>query len=100
MLRRNGAEAYFAGLPKDVSRAATIKLAQLLESMIPDTDNREKLLQGLIATGDVPGLDERIKQLMDQTHSEIQRLSQTSHALPPPRTWLDRISLNEEVTHA
>jgi hypothetical protein len=99
MLRRNGAEAYFAGLPKDVSRAATIKLAQLLESMIPDTDNREKLLQGLIATGDVPGLDERIRQLMDQTHSEMQRLSQRHHALPPPRIWLDRIALNTGVTH-
>ena len=100
MLRRNGADAYLAGLPKDVTRAATIKLAQLLESMIPDTDNREKLLQGLIATGEIPGLDERIKQLMDQTHSEMQRLSQRYHALPPPRTWLDRIALNDEATYA
>jgi hypothetical protein len=100
MLRRNGAEAYFAGLPKDVSRAATIELAQLLESMIPDADNREKLLHGLIATGDVPGLDERIKQLMDKTHIEMQRLSRKCHALPSPRTWLDRIALNDGGTYA
>lgn len=100
MLRRNGAESYLAGLPKDVIRAAMIELAQLLESMIPDADNREKLLQGLIATGDVPGLDERIKQLMDQTNSEMQRLSRRNHALPSPRTWLDRIAVNKEVTHA
>lgn len=99
MLRRNGAEAYLAGLPKDVSRVATIELAQLLESMIPDADNRDKLLSGLIATGDVPGLDEGIRQLMNHTSFEMQRLSQT-HALPPPRTWLDRIALNKEVTYA
>jgi hypothetical protein len=99
MLRRNGADAYLAGLPKDVSRAATIELAQLLESMIPDADNREKLLHGLIATGDVPGLEEGIRQLMNHTNFEMQRLSQT-HALPPPRTWLERIALNEGVTYA
>ena len=64
--RRNGPEAYLDRLPKDGSRAATIGLAQLLESIIPEEDNREKLLRGLIATSDVPGLDEGIKQLMDR----------------------------------
>ena len=100
MLRRNGAEAYLAGLPKEVTRTATIELAQLLESMVPDSDKRDRLLHGLIAIGEVPGLEKKLKQLMDHTHAELQRLALNSQTLPPPRSWLSLIApARPEVTY-
>jgi hypothetical protein len=101
MLRRNGAETYFAGLPKDVTRTATIELAQLLESMVPDSDNRDRLLHGLITMDEVPGLEEELRELMDHTHANVQRLKQKERSLPRLRTWLDQSARNRsEVARA
>jgi hypothetical protein len=96
MLSRNGAEPYLAGLPKEVTRSATLELATLLESAIPSIDKRDKLLEGIIALGDVPGLEDDIKALMVSTTSEVKRLVSPNAPFVGRRTWLDRIAKRED----
>jgi hypothetical protein len=96
MLHRNGADGYLAGLPKEVTRFATLELAKLLESAIPTIDQREKLLEGIIALGEIPGLEKEIESLMVNTTTEIKKLSEQNTALLGRRTWLDGIAQNNE----
>jgi hypothetical protein len=63
LLRRNGAPCYFAGLPKEESTRAALRLARVLERMIPEEDTLEKLFEGAIMLREMPSLEEEV---MDQ----------------------------------
>jgi hypothetical protein len=60
LLVRNGAQPFLAGLPKDLSKKATLLFADILQRSIPETDNLEKLFGGEIALHALPSAEEPV----------------------------------------
>jgi hypothetical protein len=78
VLQRNGASCYLAGLPKEESRKATLQLARLLESLVPEEDTRDRLLDGALALRDLPEVETRV-------FSHISAATASQRALASPR---------------
>ena len=62
LLRRNGAPCYFAGLPKEESIRAALQLARIVEQIVPEEDNLDKLFEGAIALRELPSLEAVVMQ--------------------------------------
>jgi len=48
---------YLAGLPRDESTRGALQFARILEQLVPEEDNIEKLFEGAIALRDIPSLE-------------------------------------------
>ena len=70
-LRRNGAECYLAGLPKEVSKKATLQLARLLEQLVPQDDLRQKLVDGAVKLKDLPGVETQVLTHIQQSSQQL-----------------------------
>ena len=68
-LRRNGAECYLAGIPKETARTASLKLARLLERLVPEEDARERLLDGTVKLRELAKVEASVlAQVKEGTH--------------------------------
>jgi hypothetical protein len=71
-LRRNGAECYLAGIPKETSRVATLQLARLLECLVPSDDARQQLLDGITQLHDSPAVEAAVLEHIKKSTRKIQ----------------------------
>lgn len=71
LLYTNGANPYLAGLSKDASHKASLDLARLLESLIPEEDLRQDLLDGVLQLRDLPGVKEKVLDHVARSTSEL-----------------------------
>jgi hypothetical protein len=70
-LRRNGAECYLAGIPKETARVATLQLARLLERLVPSDDARQQLLDGITQLHDLPAVESGVLAHVDKSMRQI-----------------------------
>jgi hypothetical protein len=72
-LRRNGVDCFLAGLDRAETKRSTLQFARVLESLVPEDDRRQDLLDGALSLQDIPDLKNRILD-----HIRIE----TTHGLP------------------
>ena len=71
-LRRNGAECYLAGIPKDAARVATLQLARLLERLVPVDDSRQDLLDGVTKLCSMPEVEADVLSHIEKSKRQIE----------------------------
>ena len=62
LLRRNGIQGYFAGISKADARRSTLQLANLLELLVPEEDQRTALFDGSLWIEELPGIEAEIRK--------------------------------------
>jgi hypothetical protein len=62
LLRRNGIQGYFAGISKADARRSTSQLANLLELLVPEEDQRNALFDGSLWIEELPGVEAEIRK--------------------------------------
>jgi hypothetical protein len=74
-LRVNGVECYLAGISKTISNQVTLQLARVIERLVPQDDTRQKLLDGVIKLKEMPAVQMR---LVDHINESIRRITTES----------------------
>jgi hypothetical protein len=80
-LRVNGATPFLAGLPPEIAKAMTMEFANVIETFIPDADQREKLIAGEIKLAELPKAEESIRQEIINCDTKIKQI-----LLPGPKS--------------
>jgi hypothetical protein len=73
LLRRNGIQDYFAGISKADARRSTLQLANLLELLVPEEDQRNALFDGSLWIEELPGVEAEIRKHIEASGQPTSR---------------------------